>query len=220
VSHKTYTIQRWNPAEWASFKLGYKREVENFLNWPTMGLWLLPGSIGHTEYDEEIREFINPRPISPRFRPTVQCGISVTIVPARNQSHVTYGVLRLKDSQPDFREYDSNAYNERDGGMLTNRALMHWPPKRAHAPQSAVSHELGHALNLDHINNNDPCCVTGWEHICYGRPGTPQRKDLMGGGNNVSTADAIPWLRAINWMTSWTAWSPTVQEPREMWFFD
>lgn len=218
VSMRKFKCQRWNPAEWESFKIGYKREVESFLNWPTMGLWLLPASFGHTEFHEEMKEFINLRPISKRFRPTVQCGFSVTIVPTENQSHVHYGVLRLKDNEDDFREYDINRFYRRDRGILTNRALMPWPPRTGHVPQSVVSHELGHALNLDHSNINDPKCVKGDEDICYGRPGTWQYDDLMGAGNTVHKADATPWLRAIYWLTTWSVWRATAKDPKEMWF--
>ena len=65
----TFRIQQWNPAEWENFKVGYKREVETFLNWPRMGLWLQPTSIWWcADSKRELQEFLNPNPLSPALR--------------------------------------------------------------------------------------------------------------------------------------------------------
>ncbi len=216
----TYIYQRWGAAEWENFKTGYKREIESFLNWPRMGLWLQPSSLGIPESAEELKEFTNPRPISPRFRPFVQCALTVTLVPTKQQSHVSYDVLRLRDDQPFFRAYDSVHNYARDGGALTNRSLQPWPPQTSHEKHSTIAHELGHSLNLDHINSGDVRCVLGSEDICYGRRGTPKRRNLMGAGNEITKDNAMPWLRAMYWLTTALIWDATDQMPREMYFFE
>lgn len=214
---REYTYQRWTPAEWESFTIGFKREVEDILNWPSMGLWLQPSSLGLPDSRDELAQFMSRRPLSPRFRPTVQCGLSVTLMPTiGNHTHVTYKVLRLQEGEPEFREYTDNTRNLQDGGVLTNRSLMPWPPRFGHRPHSAVAHEIGHVLNLDHIDAHNPKCIHGNELPCVGF-GTPLQGNLMGMGNFVTTANAMPWLRAIYRLTSWTTWNATTTIPREVW---
>ena len=93
---------------------------------------------------------------------------------------------------------------------------MPWPPRYGYRPQSVVAHELGHVLNLDHIDANNPKCIQGNELACYGI-GTPREGNLMGVGNFITTANALPWLRAIYRLTSWTTWNATTTMPREVW---
>jgi hypothetical protein len=147
----------------------------------------------------------------------VQCGLTALIVDNRAQSHVVFDVLRLKDGQPFFRAYDIRRFNRQDNGMLTNRSLQPWPPPRPE-PHSTVAHELGHSLNLHHSNRHGAGCVGGNERICYGAPGTPQRRNLMGAGNEVTTANAHPWLRAIFHHSQSLVWDTTDQLPKEMHF--
>lgn len=212
-----YVFQRWGAAEFATYQAAYKREVEYFLNWPLMGLWLLPASLGDAAGDTELREFMHAQPISQRFGAVVRCALSCTIVNSAAQSHVSYDVLRLKDGQPAFRAYNMTRFNRRDGGMITNKSIQAWPPPRD-PKHSTVAHELGHSLGLKHINRNDPRCVNGNERICYGRPGTAQRRNLMGGGNDITSANAGPWARAIYQHTSRLVWEATDQMPKEMHF--
>jgi hypothetical protein len=217
----TYVYQRWQPNEWENFKIGYKREVEFFLNWPLMGLWLRPSPLDLPDSMDELREFMNPNPISRRFKANVQCSLTVVLVETARQSHVSFEVLRLKDGQPDYRSYDRIHYNKLDTGRLTNRDVQSWPPPPGiNLEQSVVSHELGHALNQQHSNVNDPKCINGNEDICYGSPKSRQRRNWMGGGNDVTTANAMPWLRSIYRHTQSLVWDATDQIPREEYFFE
>jgi hypothetical protein len=212
---KMFTFLRWQPKEWEDYKAGYKREVEYYLNWPIMGLWLRPDSLGREESHAELREFKSDHPLSPRFGAVVQCGVSITLVDKPEQSHVSYDVLRLKDGQPKFRAYDINDFNARDTGMITNQSLQSWPPPSGTLPHSTVAHEFGHSLNLDHSNINDPRCVQGGERICYGAPGSPQSRNLMGRGWEITKANALPWLRAIYRHSRELLWYATDQLPME-----
>lgn len=216
----TYHYQRWNPSEFDTFKAAVKRDAEFYLNWPLMGLWLLPDPLERLpDAKEEMKQLTHARPMSSRFRPIVQCGLTVILVDKAKESHVSFDVLRLKDGEPDFRSYDVNRKNKRDRGMLTQRDVDHG--KRGGPsgyPQNTVVHELGHVLNLDHINIKHPRCRKGDEDICYGAPGSQKRRNWQGAGNLVTKDNAMPWLRAIYRHSSALVWSATTQMPKEMWF--
>jgi hypothetical protein len=213
-----YKFRRWTTGEWGVFQSQFKMNVEQYFNWPNMGLWLLPTPMDRIPtWKEEYAEFISPQPLSPRFRAIVQCGLSVTVVPTKAQSHVSFDVLRLVDDAPDFRSYVSMKRNKRDTGILTHRDTSRQGPSPKRKQQNVVSHEVGHALGLDHSNQKDPHCTLN-EDICYGRPGTPEYRNLMGQGNEITAANAIPWVRAILRMTPALSWYPTDQLPKEMHF--
>ncbi len=216
----TYTIQQWTAAEWSSFRKSFQDDVEFYYNYPQLGIWLLPTSMGWADSATELADLKHPQPISPRFGIVVKCGLYVQLVDDQAQSHVSFDVLRLKDGQPDFRSYDVNNYNSRDFGTLTHRDVLYGKrPAPGKGPQSVVAHEMGHALNLDHSNIHDPRCRNGNENICYGRRGSPERANMMGGGNDQTAKNAIPWVRAIMRHTPSLVWAPTDQIPKEEYFF-
>ena len=214
-----YRYQRWKPAEWATYQREFKRDVELYLNWPSMGLWLLPTRLDRR--DDAVAEYdalFNDKPISKRFNPTVQCGISVTLVNSVKESHVAFDVLRLRDDQPDFGSYTEYHARARDFGVLTHRDIDLWAPRKKGIHQNVVSHEVGHALGLDHSNIKHPRCRNGNERICYGRKGTPQYRNWMGHGDEVTAANAMPWLSAIYRHSRSLIWDATDQMPKEMHF--
>ena len=215
-----YKFQHWKPAEFQTFQNLFKRDAEFYLNWPNMGLWLMPSPLERLpDAAAEMQALKHARPLSPRFGPVVQCGLTVILVDTAAKSHVSFDVLRLKDGEPDFRSYVTNRANRRDQGMLTHRDVNYGQASGPNGtPQNVVAHEIGHVLNLDHINRKHPRCVRGNEDICYGARGTAQRRNWQGEGNLVTTANAMPWLRAIYRHTSSLVWVATDQMPKEMHF--
>jgi hypothetical protein len=210
-----YKFQGWTDNEWKTFTSEFKREAEKYLNWPRMKLWLLPTAHGKGRMGQiQILYFVHRRPIKKDFVPFVQCGLKVEFVTKEEQSHVWWDVVRLKDGQKDFRSYDSNHKSARDRGMMTNQDIELWSTASSEGiPQSTIAHELGHVLNLDHININGRGCTTGGEDICYGKRGTRMRRNWMGGGNEVSGANSSPWVDRIPVHARNLDWHVTTHKP-------
>lgn len=102
--------------------------------------------------------------------------------------------------------------------MLVNRDVQKWPPPGpGKEPQSTVAHELAHTLGQLHSNESDPRCRHN-NSICYGAPGTKQRRNLMGAGNVIDVTNAEPWLNSIWSHTPHLVWSATDQQPMETHF--
>ena len=77
-----------------------------------------------------------------------------------------------------------NNKGDRDIGTPTNQDIETW--NESSSQQSTIAHELGHVLNLDHINIRGKGCETGNEKICYGKPGTWMNRNVMGDGAEVN----------------------------------
>jgi hypothetical protein len=212
--HKWYKYQKWEDKDWQTFRREFKSDAEKFLNWPNMQLWLRPWVKPHVRHSrEQYQDFKSPRPSRHEFGVAVQCGLTITLVAKADDGHVDFDVLRLKDDQPDFRSYDTANVQARDHGILTNRDVDLWATTRS---QNTIAHELGHVLNLDHINIGDAKCVNGNEDICYGKRGTSQRRNWMGAGNEVTPDNADPWLDRIYLHANALKWHATARKPREI----
>jgi hypothetical protein len=204
-------FQKWTDAEWKFVTTTFKKEIEKYLNWPRMKLWLLPTTHRKDRMSQiQLLYFRHRHPVVKDAIPAVQCGLTVQLVQSEKGAHVWWDVIRVKDGEKPFRSADINDRHARDRGMLTNQDIERWARRPSDGvPQSTVTHEIGHVLNLDHINQKARACKNGDEDICYGERGTQMRKDWMGGGNQASDKDAGPWLeriplhaRNLNWQVT------------------
>lgn len=75
--------------------------------------------------------------------------------------------------------------------------------------QITVAHEMGHVLGYDH-----PIC-SGGANRCYGPPGSPESRDIMGVGMNADSKKKNLFVSLLNQTESKYSWSVEQERPEQ-----
>jgi len=202
-------IKDWSVAEWAYF-INTARTHASY--WDSK-FWLIPPN--------EVTYFDVFDPRGARTRPNVICEFEFLVVAAENFAHRTISVYNL--ATHNFFRSDNATYDSDDVKIQTSNADKDQTGAIINANQWAVTHEVGHALGLPHINvlrshpdcglavmidkqNRDPKLpriplpspnLAGGSNstVCYGPGSTADAiNNIMGQGMRFTSDDAKPWL--------------------------
>src|ERR1051325_4527385 len=142
-----FFAREWQAAEWQKFVNTFKRQA---LLWNDH-FWLKP-----PQSFSKLDITLGKR----KVRPNIYCHLYVDVVGSAASAHRTIEVIKL-DKQDRFFRSDSGHYDARD----TKPRPMDYPEddtgvRHPVAGQLMVTHEIGHALGLQHIGQekNDPSC--------------------------------------------------------------
>jgi hypothetical protein len=157
---------------------------------------------------------------SSRSRHNIKCEFSLDVAPSAYGAHRIIDVVNLATANF-FRSWDTT-YSSADGTTQKSFSAMDQTGATVNTQQWTVTHEVGHALGLDHIQvlRHHPDCGFAvmandvnsnlWlfsipvaaryqgrnnAGLCYGPGGSADAiNNIMGQGMRFSAEDAQPWL--------------------------
>ena len=186
----TLEIRRWDDATWDAFKQEVKSEVERHLNWPQMSLALMPqqrphNRMSHIQYLWFVHKKQKPTPA------IVKCGVTLEFVDDPTVAHVIFlEVVRLTEKNQDTIGWVNRDSIGRHVGVLSNRFVESWLTKHG-ISQSYVTQLIGEVLGLTELA---PLADS------------PEARNWMGWGNEVTTANKSPWSNRIRLHASGLEW--------------
>jgi hypothetical protein len=136
-------IRAWSPTDWTNFIRSFRRQAAQ---WDSK-LWLVPpNEVGWFDVVSS----------GTRTRPNIKCEFQLEVTPSKYGAHQTVDAINLATGN--FRS-DSGTFTSAD---TVPESFSN--PDRSGATvntqQDTLTHETGHLLGLDHINQlrNDPTC--------------------------------------------------------------
>lgn len=141
-----------------------------------------------------------------------------TACPEEPMKHVSVQVIPVEDDARPHRTFavDNSSMLEKSGvspsentGHLNIGDVAAHPKTESGTVQTTAEHEFGHALGLHHIS------CPGNQPECYGPSGSPEEKDIMGKGSDVSIRDYEVFSEVLNDMTGCT-WHAE-EKPSSFW---
>lgn len=205
-SGQNYTITRWDNDSWTSFT----RRVANMVDsvWDAKQFLTPPANLPQSV----LREMMFPGPLGSGKAPYVSCHLDARIQASASGSHASLRCYRLDTSETKtFRSFIQPSAG-RDGGILVDRDVYYEIYHDADGLRffNTVAHEIGHVLGLQHPGGNSNSAAA------YGTPGTPQYREVMGFGTNVTPRQAAPWKSRIKMHTDYRReWNVTATRPNQ-----
>ena len=188
----------WPDNEWASFQ----RSVESICE----SMWSAHGFLLPPAHDQAlIRSLTHPSAYGYAPSPFICCTLDVQVSDRRLGTHAEVKCYHLPAGVAFFRSFARDRVG-RNLMKLSNRDVTRTHP--GNPAYRVVSHELGHLLGLPHVlcDSND--------EKCYGLPGTPERKAILGAGTNFTAHEVRPWIERMGQHTgTWAGWTPVFTHP-------
>ena len=195
----------WRDGDWGYFKSNFLAAANRW----NRRFWLIPPA------DFDVFDFSRQ---GARYRPNICCNFETNIVGTSGSAHWTMDVFKLA-SPVNFRAnaMSIKASNWRDATMASSLGQT----IREHKRFNTVTHEIGHAIGLDHvgISRSLPLCMLAMQldgavpqdlvpilipdllngggnaHVCYGEQSAyDDANDVMGMGGGFGKQNAKPWL--------------------------
>jgi hypothetical protein len=205
-SGDNYAIRRWTPESWQEFTSRVASMVDGvwdgkqFLTPPRN----LPNSV--------MRDMVYQGNAGSGKAPYVTCNLDVRLQQTANGSHASLRCYRLADSETKtFRSFIEPSPG-RDGGILVDRDVYYEIYFDADGMRffNTIAHEIGHVLGLNHPGGASNSAAA------YGLPGTPEYREVMGFGTNVTPRQAAPWKARIKMHTDYhQEWGVTATRPNQ-----
>jgi hypothetical protein len=175
-------LQNWG-ARWEPWKRQVKSSIEDVWN---NRVWMVPpGPWG--PFGTASRPFI----------PNIKCSLDIQIVETGGQARIE--CFRPAEGQRFQRSFLGHASE----GRSVTGSFFESVVETSNG-QTTSAHEMGHYLNLFHVNR-DRCGPNPNAPECYGvTPG--QREDLMGRGNRVGAWHMFEWRRRLPY--HFPGWGP------------
>jgi hypothetical protein len=192
-------ITQWPQGKWDKFKNDFTQAVQRtFEN----KLWLVPTGPWGCDV---------PTGPNPTHRPNVKCGLSIQLVNASKEPHLTLQIFHTNLPQGQiFRSYMNRSRGR--GELAHTDVTSELTHSQEGHTQIVAAHELAHFLGLSHPHCRDN------DLICYGST-AHQRGDLLGYGHRVEAWHARPWMLRIRrhlggfGRGNWCRWSVVTRRP-------
>ncbi len=205
-SGQNYAIQRWDADSWSSFTGRVTRMVDGV--WDAKQFLTPPATLPATI----LREMTYPGPLGSGKAPYVTCNLDTRLQNSARGSHASLRCYRLDASETKtFRSFIQPS-SGRDGGILVDRDVYYEIYFDADGLRffNTIAHEIGHVLGLNHPGGNSNTAAA------YGRPGTPEYREVMGFGSNITPRQAAPWKARIKMHTDYRhEWNVTAVRPNQ-----
>jgi hypothetical protein len=209
LSGKVFRMRPWEDGAIRQYITDFKDSVESHWSDRIYILFPDPKDAKQAMNKLDYQRFLHPT-LKDKKPPYMKCMLSIQ--PCDKNGHAKVYILNVVPGQGRFQ---GRAYRRPDApdtltvGSDALKIATHRISDRDTYRQVPAVHEVGHLLDLDHVNAADPACKTDKNaEICYG--GTPyEMNDIMGMGDAVTGDHAKTWLKAIRLHTQhdkgWTA---------------
>ena len=205
LNSRSVKCRSWTVAEWNTYKIRFKRAVEQA--WNNQIILLPTDSGGNDELnDEDYRQFIS----SPTIRAHCIGAIDVELVPLNLVGHALIEVVHLEKPRDAFRVWMHRITDE--SVQFATHTDPDWPAW--FTGQVTAAHEVGHWLrsltqtHFEHIDAEAAKILPGpvQARKQYGLT-IGREVALMGAGSLVTEHEASPWLTRIRRHTSKLGWT-------------
>lgn len=182
----TRKIIRWTPGAWTRWKDRLCGTAQTYWH----GRFWLVNNFAELEFEDGGK----------KYRPNIWCRFRIKQVEPMPEGvagpvdcHHMIDVVRLHHSEKWFGSH-ATLYDSRDINSVQKGTDSSGKP----IMQQAHVHEVGHLLGLGHIDQGKAHCPEAGDTnaaICYGVADN-DKKNVMGQGMALTTAEATPWRRA------------------------
>lgn len=198
LNSRSVKCRSWTFAEWNTYKIRFKRAVEQAWN---NQMILLPTESGDELDDEDYRQFIS----SPMIQAHCMGALDIELMPLNTPGHALIEVAHLEKPGDAFRVWMHRITDE--SVQFARHTDKDWPAW--FTGQVTAAHEVGHwlrSLTQTHFEHIDAQAAKKLPQALRARKQygvTLGREEaLMGAGSIITEHEASPWLTRIRRQTS------------------